>query len=181
MPARIAWLAPVLAAALLGGCATMSENECRTADWRDVGYRDGKAGYPRSRMAEHADACKKVGVTVDPQAYDTGRVRGLNQYCTPENGLDQGLHGGSYRNVCPPNFEPGFLRNYRAGREVYDQRNLVDSLDSDRSRLETKLDKADSDDERKRIRNQLHELDYRLRTERDILYIKENAARGGVQ
>jgi len=25
----------------LGGCASLSENECRTADWESIGYIDG--------------------------------------------------------------------------------------------------------------------------------------------
>ena len=29
---------------LLGGCATMSEQECLVSDWRAIGYEDGVQG-----------------------------------------------------------------------------------------------------------------------------------------
>jgi hypothetical protein len=44
---------PVLLFALFfpGGCASLSENECRTASREQIGYNDGVRGAARSREA----------------------------------------------------------------------------------------------------------------------------------
>ena len=47
--------------AMLAGCATMSPEECLQANWEEVGYNDGAAGYPVSRSAEHREACAETG------------------------------------------------------------------------------------------------------------------------
>jgi len=41
---------------ILSGCTTMSEGECLTADWYEQGYRDGRQGYPASRVINHRDS-----------------------------------------------------------------------------------------------------------------------------
>jgi hypothetical protein len=62
---------------LLGACAAkMSKDECRTVDWRTVGYEDGVAGQPGNRIGEHRRACAEHGVTPDLNAYLAGRDRG---------------------------------------------------------------------------------------------------------
>lgn len=33
------------------GCATMSPEECLQANWEEVGYNDGAAGYPVDRKS----------------------------------------------------------------------------------------------------------------------------------
>ena len=63
---------------LLGACAAkMSKDECRTVDWRTVGYEDGVAGQPGDRIGEHRRACAEYGVTPDLTAYLAGRTAGL--------------------------------------------------------------------------------------------------------
>lgn len=167
----------VMVAALLSGCATLSEKECTTVDWRELGWRDGSAGHPRSRLADHGEACAKVRVVPDRAGWQAGYEEGLKQYCRPEHGLELGVEGRHYGHVCPPDLESGFLANYRAGREVYDQRQILESLESDRRTLEDKLSKADKDEDRRRIRDDLRSIDARLRRERDILYRKEASLR----
>ena len=45
-------LAPLAAALVLAGCAAMSAEECRTANWRDQGYRDALAGRDGRAMRQ---------------------------------------------------------------------------------------------------------------------------------
>lgn len=163
------WMVLLGVSAVLGGCVTMSESQCRTADWRTVGYHDGESGYPRERLADHQESCAKAGVLPDAKAYFAGHTQGLWVYCTPENALRVGLAGESYRDVCPPELAPGFVPRYRAAKDVHDQRARVDSLDSRRKELEHKLEKAANDDERRSLRNQLRDLDHETRRERDRL------------
>jgi hypothetical protein len=149
----------VLIALLLGGCASMSEKECRTADWESVGYVDGTRGYNSGRIADHSEACAKVGVTPDRKLYEEGRNRGLEEFCTPRTGLRVGQQGGSYSGVCPLDLEPGFMRGYDVGRDLHDIQYRMDQLRSESQNIQSRLQQKDpalSDYER-------NQLIYRLR------------------
>jgi Protein of unknown function (DUF2799) len=136
-PARtvLRFVAGMLAATLLVGCATgLGKDECRTADWRTIGYEDGLRGLPADRIGAHRVACAKHQVTPDLAAYTEGRERGLLEYCQPRNGFRAGINGWSYANVCPGATEPAFVQGYRVGREIHDARS---ELRSTRSRLQS--------------------------------------------
>src|SRR5215475_10016900 len=94
---------------VLGGCASMSKDECLTVDWRTVGYEDGVAGFPGDRIAEHRKDCAKYGGSTSLELYQQGRAQGLQEYCQPANGYNIGVRGGGYAGVCPANLEPAFL------------------------------------------------------------------------
>ena len=60
---------PVLIAlALLTGCAGLSEQECRGANWAELGKRDGSMGM-NWQIDQHAYRCSRYGAKVDEQAY----------------------------------------------------------------------------------------------------------------
>ena len=63
----------VVAVAFLSSCASMSEQECLSANWLDQGFRDGRNGQPLRRFEEHRQACAKVGVRPDQRLYLQGR------------------------------------------------------------------------------------------------------------
>ena len=54
---RVLLLLPLL---LLAGCASLSEGDCRSASWEDIGYRDGVKGTGPDRAQDHASACAAV-------------------------------------------------------------------------------------------------------------------------
>jgi Protein of unknown function (DUF2799) len=113
----------LVAAAMLAGCAASSgKDECRTADWRTIGYEDGLHGQPSARIGAHRVACARHQVTPDLAAYTEGRARGLLEYCLPKNGFRVGLNGWSYANVCSGPTEPDFVGAYRFGRQIHDAR-----------------------------------------------------------
>jgi hypothetical protein len=104
----------------LTGCASkMSKDECRTVDWRTVGYEDGVAGRPGDRIGEHRRACAEHGVTPDLNAYLAGRDAGLREYCQPHNGYRAGAHGYTYYDTCPADLAPRFVQAYDEGRALY--------------------------------------------------------------
>ncbi|MCV2352800.1 DUF2799 domain-containing protein [Paucibacter sp. B2R-40] len=176
---------------LLSSCATMSPEECKVADWGQLGERDGMEGRTLGQLSDRAADCAKVGVSVNTQAYQQGRDLGLRSYCRPDNAVRVGLSGGFYAGVCPPETHAGFLTRYEAARSVWDLRNEVTSLDGRVENLERRLRDvnrgeekrlADAttdeqrkavrkaiDDERRDIRNELSENDRRLRRKRDEL------------
>jgi len=119
-----------LALACLGlaSCATtLSKNECQAMDWRTIGYEDGAAGYPGSRIGVHRRACGEHGVAPDFDAYQAGRAEGLLEYCTAANGYRVGAAGGEYAGVCPIEREQDFVRTFSEGHEVHVLRGRVNS------------------------------------------------------
>lgn len=169
-------LSILLLSLLLGGCETLSKKECLTADWSELGYRDGASGFPRSRAEDHDKACREVGVSVDRPTYFAARERGLGEYCQAENAYRIGVQGGGYARVCPPELAPMFERQYAAGRSVYDARQRLYSLEGESRRLEGLLQKAQTDEERRRLREDLRRLDRELSYARDDLRWREGQA-----
>ena len=182
---------------LLSSCATMSPEECKAADWREVGQRDGLNGKPLSHLYDRAEDCAKVGVAVNTQTYTLGRDLGLRSYCRLENAVPLGLTGGTYAGVCPPEIDLVFQHRFQIARGVYDLRTEVKNLDSRTIDLERqlrdvsygedkRLKEAGSDeqrkrvrqsidDERRRIRIDLSNADRQLRRKRDELRSAEYA------
>lgn len=115
----------------LGSCATtLSKNECMAMDWRTMGYEDGAAGHPASRIGVHRRACGEHGVAPDFDEYQAGRAEGLVEFCTPANAYRVGASGAQYAGVCPVEREGDFLRAYSEGQEAYVLRSRVSSTRS---------------------------------------------------
>ncbi len=131
-------LVPLL---FMSGCATMNQSECQVANWEIIGLEDASAGRPSSYIGQHRSACADYGIAPDLEKYMVGYNKGLNNYCTKQNGYNQGAQGMSYAGICPANLASGFLAGYRAGKEEYDIRTEIASLKSQIShhyqRLET--------------------------------------------
>lgn len=152
-PRRLTLIPLLVAAIALTGCASLSEKECRVADWYDIGVRDGAAGYGQERVIEHAKACSEVGVAPDRVRWAMGREAGLERYCTADRGLWVGRNGGAYGGVCGPDTEDAFLSGYRLGQEIAGVRGRIDALTTDIDRLDDELeDEKLSKGERRRIR-----------------------------
>ncbi|MFL6547409.1 MAG: DUF2799 domain-containing protein [Povalibacter sp.] len=146
----------------LTGCATLSENECRGADWQAIGYRDGSNGHDAGRLASHTEACAEYGIAPDQKEYEIGRLRGLEMFCTSEKGIQVGRQGGSYSGVCPVDIEPEFLRGYDLGRQMYDVDQYLSRLHQDIEQTQHQLDQKDpplKDSERDRLIYRLRDLE----------------------
>jgi len=167
----------VVAALAFSGCATMTEGQCLTADWYEQGYRDGRQGFPASRVIDHRDACAVVGVVPDMEEYDVGRDRGLEVYCEPSNAIALGRAGGGYANVCPIRLEERFLFYYRQGLLVHEAQENLDSLSRQSRVLQDSLEKTEDAEEQKRLRGELRDLDGRLERARENLADTERSIR----
>jgi hypothetical protein len=163
----------VLVAAVLGGCAAMSEDECRQAhlqrNWHDVGLRDGMAGQAASLLDERVKSCAKVSVPVDTARYLTGREQGLQSYCRLEQAASLGLAGQWYHGVCPAGMDSEFRRRFALGRQVYEARQSLDAEARRRWSLEQGLQSAKSDDEKRHARRLLTDHDFAMMRARSAL------------
>ncbi|QXL83934.1 DUF2799 domain-containing protein [Comamonas sp. NLF-1-9] len=166
---RIGLLAACLAASLLGACAAMSVEECRSADWGEQGMRDALNGYPRARLQDIREACAEAGVVPNEALYLGGWNAGITRFCTPENGARWGRDGRAYLNSCPPQIEGGFLDRYRAGRQAYDAEQALRRLQGEQDRLQRQLGLSKDEAVRRQLRQQLRELDWRIAQARSDL------------
>ncbi len=157
------WVWVLMGCALLSACTTMTPNECKVADWGAVGLRDGLAGEPRSMLDARAKDCAEAGVQVGTVQYLQGRDQGLLSYCQLPNAARFGLDGKSYRGVCPVQIDAEFRRRHALGKAVYDAREELRSQERRRDAQEKKVDKAGSDDERRRAREVLRDIDRDIR------------------
>lgn len=139
---------------ILSSCASLSPEQCKNADWRQIGYTDGANGEPAGRLQEHASACAKANVKPDLEAYLSGRMEGLLSYCQPENGFEVGRRGRpDNAGDCPPHLRAPFLDQYRQGREINGLEGEVQRL---RSMLQNDQNEARRSDRRMEdIRNEL--------------------------
>lgn len=129
----------ILSAVVLAGCATLSKDECLTADWYQIGYEDGARGYPDTRISSHREACAKHGISPNFRDYQDGHGEGVINFCTPRNGFAQGKNGYQYSGICPPSLEGGFLDGYEAGREIYAVTSSIRNFESEQRRNENEI------------------------------------------
>ena len=180
-------------ALLATGCATLDKSECREADWRTIGLEDGAAGREVSYIGNHRKACAEYGVTPDLAAYRKGHAIGVRQFCTPQNGFNQGRAGRGYSGICPTYLENDFLSAHATGRRLHDLDTEIDRLlrdarqmDADREILVQRRDNIEgvlvagtlSARERKTVLDRYNRLQSDvLQLESDIRHFELEAAR----
>ena len=72
--------AAVLLAVFLGGCASLSESECRSTDWYQLGKRDGEIYGARGMIDQYTHRCATFGLKPDAAAYNLGWDDGNMEY-----------------------------------------------------------------------------------------------------
>lgn len=173
------WLALACTSGLLSGCESMNPQECRSADWYQVGYQAGRDGQPRAHIEDLSASCIKANVIPDREGYFAGRERGLREYCTAEHGFYLGRNGSGYRAVCPPESAHEFELAYDDGHRVYEAKQRIHHLENKRHELEERLAQTHSDQDKKQVRDELEELDRRLHFSRDTLQFIDHQSRHG--
>ena len=127
-------------ALLASGCASLSESQCVAGDWQTVGYTDGAAGKPSSQLLKHQNACVKHGVVPDRNGYLAGWDDGIEIFCQPQNGFNQGERGAGFTNVCPNHLKHAYNDAYQQGRTLYQARAEISRLQSARNAKKRRLD-----------------------------------------
>jgi len=127
----------------LAGCATMSADQCATADWRALGFEDGSRGETLVKAARREDACADHGYAMNRAVYDNGRHAGLALYCTSQVAYGLGESGRSYTGVCVAHDEVGFLVAYKRGLELYAFTSAVSSAGSALRSAQNRFDELD--------------------------------------
>ena len=78
----------LLGACVLVGCTTVTDTDCRNADWYGLGFRDAILAMQPQDLT-YAEACAKHGVKVDTaryaQGWTEGRYEADNRHPQPTN------------------------------------------------------------------------------------------------
>lgn len=105
----------------LVGCATLDRESCETADWELIGFNDGVVGRAAERLEQHREACSEYGIVPRMEQYLQGYDRGVQRFCTANNGYKRARAGQAYPEACTADIFPGFERGFELGGEAFEQ------------------------------------------------------------
>jgi len=123
----------------LGACATMGEQECRSADWEALGRAEGARGAPAGQVESQRKACAKHGVTLQEVPWRVGYAKGIEEFCTPRGGYLAGRSASKAKpELCAGKpQEEAFKSALREGKEIATLMQEVRSLRSALQQYET--------------------------------------------
>lgn len=154
---------PLTLLTALAGCTSMSPEECKTANWYQVGYQDGLNGHNPNLINNYAEDCGEVGISADNAAWQQGFNNGALIYCSPDNGYSVGVEGREYYGVCSSNL---FLENYQLGRQEYERKQRIEELDKQISDIDFQLNNKPAKDTKKYLEEKRKRL---VRERSDLL------------
>lgn len=101
---------------LLSACAShLSQTQCMTMDWGQLGFNDGANGHHQRDLAKDIKDCARFDVGVDVEQYKQAWRAGTRQYCRSDTAYRLGVEGTTYPNICPADLRPNFERAWRRG------------------------------------------------------------------
>ena len=110
---------------------SLTEEECTTGNWSELGVKDGARGLDDTHFDRYAKRCAKFDATPDRNAWEVGRQEGLKIYCTPANAYQLGKKGRRLRSSCAADLAAKMQIAYDDGRELYDIQRDIQSARSD--------------------------------------------------
>ncbi len=160
----------------LSGCASLTQDQCQSGNWSEIGQSDAVSGYPAQRFNDHIKACQRYSITPSMAEYEKGYKQGLLRYCTLSNGFSVGRNGYSYQGICPIALEPTFTAGYRRGSNIHQielsiasARRSYQDADNQMVKALSSKDKQLAPDIRRlrREKSRLNEEIYRLQGQRE--------------
>lgn len=145
----------LLSLTVLGGCASLTEGECRAGDWRGIGFEDGVNGRGPERLASHREACAGVGVTPDQSAWLAGRQEGLRHYCQPQNAYRVGRKGARLAPYCSAEELARMRPAWDHGRSYYEITQDIHDLEREEDRLLSDLSAEETNTESGGLRDSI--------------------------
>ena len=77
----------LFACALLAGCTTFTEQDCRTSNWHHLGEQDALTHGLQPQITQIAFQCQKLGVQVPESQYMAGWSAGAQQRAVRLSGI----------------------------------------------------------------------------------------------
>lgn len=121
----------------LAACGTLNEDQCRNANWEEIGREDGANGRTPDYIEKHARACNQFGIAPVRSEWEKGRQQGLPLYCRPARAWEEGADGHRLSPVCPaedlPELERANYRGltyYRIGQDIAEAEREINHINS---------------------------------------------------
>ena len=148
----------------LASCETLTPEECRSADWYQIGLADGAEGRGTDRLEAHRRACAEVRVTPDAAAWLRGRTDGLRLYCTPAKAYEVGRRGAAIAPGCSAEEIAAMRPAHRWGETFWQIGQEIAEVERDIAAAKAELRRLppDAAGPRDRLRREIGRLETRL-------------------
>ncbi|MBF4498437.1 DUF2799 domain-containing protein [Vibrio vulnificus] len=153
---------------VLTACSSMSPEECRSANWQQIGYLEGQNGVNPTVISDYVKDCRDAGVYPDQEMWQRGFEQGTVLYCSADNGYRVGKQGREYYGVCN---NERFLENYQKGYQDYLVQKRLNEINKEISDIDTQLRMLKNDNENKQQRKTLESRRKELIRERTSLIV----------
>jgi len=155
-------------------CSSLDKKDCSHLDWQKQGFEDGTEGRRRTYYLQHSTYCLQAP---DRKAYFKGRTEGLHLFCTKKSGFNEGLTGALYLGQCDDVEKERFLKGYKIGKGIYDQKEDISDISQKIKDKESEISyESQDEDERDLFRSELKALKKELIDNKKILRMLENRA-----
>lgn len=128
--------------ATLAGCGSTSqpsnyssETQCSDSNWQNVGYEVAMAGKSVRTFNQLKESCKDSIVPEARTSYLAGYQQGIKEFCSFENGLEQGKEGKLDVTACPKELRAEFERGYTIAAKAVEMQNEKAKRAADREQM----------------------------------------------
>ncbi|ENM5904709.1 DUF2799 domain-containing protein [Vibrio mimicus] len=157
---------------ILSACSSMTPEECRSANWQQIGYLDGQNGTNPAIINDYIKDCREAGVYPDQELWHRGFEQGTVLFCSPDNGYRVGKQGREYYGVCS---SQQFLTNYQQGYQDYLVQKRLDEINKSIADIDLKLNLLKDNSDNKQQRKMLQDQRKELISERSSLLVPERS------
>jgi hypothetical protein len=105
----------------LSSCATMDIEKCKSTDWEERGQGDVRNRYSNDYDI-YLQQCQEFGITPDKSSYEKGFNKGLEEFCTFQNGYLIGNDGHTLPTICPKETQNNFVQGFIQGQSNHDMK-----------------------------------------------------------
>ena len=155
---------------VLSACATLDEGECETANWYELGVKDGERGRKEGTYTNYRKDCSEYNIDVNVEEYRTGWQNGIVSYCDADNAFRIGVDGNTASNYCPLDLRDSFASAHSLGFAIHSHRSRIDEINYRQEEIIKELveeeltqeEKGDLANERADLKDELIDEEQRL-------------------
>lgn len=115
---------------VITACATLDEGECETANWYELGVKDGERGRKESTYTTYRKDCSEYNIDVNVEEYRTGWQSGIVSYCDADKAFVLGIDGNSGTNYCPLDLRDSFTSAHSLGYAIHSHRTRITEINN---------------------------------------------------
>ena len=101
---------------IVNGCSSLSKEDCSNKNWFKLGKSDAMSGEVEPKTSDYRRDCSEHGLQIKSMDYLKGFEKGLEEYCSYDNGISDGEDGENTHTLCEkenPAYKKGYLVGFR--------------------------------------------------------------------